>query len=64
MRDWIKLRGGGGGGQFDETNENQLICLLHQFEKSQSDFIKINLNFLCFGCPSGQLALQHVPCDR
>ena len=18
----------------------------------------------CFGCPSGQLALQHVPCDR
>ena len=30
----------------------------------QSDFIKINLNFLCFGCRSGQLALQHVPCDR
>ena len=29
----------------------------------QSDFIKINLNFLCFGCPSRQLALQHVPCD-
>ena len=30
---------------------------------------KENLNFfltrsLCFGCPSGQLALQHVPCDR
>ena len=22
------------------------------------------LNFLCFGCPSGQLALQHVPCDH
>ena len=32
----------------------------------QSDFIKNNLNFLCFGCPSGQLALQHVPasCKR
>ena len=21
------------------------------------------MNSLCFGCPSGQLALQHVPCD-
>ena len=30
----------------------------------QSDFIRINLNFLCFGCPSGQLALQHVPFDH
>ena len=25
----------------------------------QSDFIKINLHFLCFGCPSAELALQH-----
>ena len=25
----------------------------------QSDFIKTNLHFLCFGCPSALLALQH-----
>ena len=24
----------------------------------------ILMKSLCFGCPSGQLALQHVPCDR
>ena len=30
----------------------------------QSDLIKMNFNFVCFGCPSGQLALQHIPRDR
>ena len=32
-------------------------CLLGHPE--QSDFIKTNLHFLCFGCPSALLALQH-----